>query len=397
MTKKKPAAKKRAKRISPPASTGRAGRRRGRKPYPTLAFEETLKLAQGIMKHAAGHPVRRLTLLQQMKMDAGSRTTRDLISNSVKYGLTQGHHSADELKLTEKGRIIVSSTSRQRERQQVIFELAIEGIDEFSRLYQKFKGHPMPSLEVMQDELEELDLVDRRQCVDLFVGNSKFVGLLRTIDGAQHILSIEDALDELAREKPTTDGIAVNGKAQVSEEPADTTGVDFERVCFFIAPIGDDKSEKEGEKEQRKHSDMIFTAFVRRALEEQNLEVVRADKISKPGMISGQIIESVLKSRLVVADLSFHNPNVFYELCLRHVIGKPTVHIIRKGDKIPFDIGNFRTIEIAMDDKYQLVAELDSYRAEIANQVRQVLVAGHSRDNPILTFCPSARFVMNED
>src|SRR5206468_3311828 len=156
--------------------------------------------------------------------------------------------------------------------------------------------------------------------------------------------------------KPTTDGIAVNGKAQVSEEPADTTGVDFERVCFFIAPIGDDKSEKEEEKEQRKHSDMIFTAFVRRALEEQNLEVVRADKISKPGMISGQIIEYVLKSRLVVADLSFHNPNVFYELCLRHVIGKPTVHIIRKGDKIPFDIGNFRTIEIAMDDKYQLVA-----------------------------------------
>src|SRR5437867_4140504 len=207
------------------------------------------------MKHAARLSVKRWTLLDKMKMDLGSRATRELISNSVKYGLTQGHYNAVEFKLTEKGRIIVSSTSRQRERQQVIFELAIEGIDEFSRLYQKFKGHPMPSLEVMQDELEELDLVDRRQCVDLFVGNSKFVGLLRTIDGAQHILSIEDALDELAREKPTTDGIAVNGKAQVSEEPADTTGVDFERVCFFIAPIGDDKSEKEEEKEQRKHPD----------------------------------------------------------------------------------------------------------------------------------------------
>ena len=114
-------------------------------------------------------------------------------------------------------------------------------------------------------------------------------------------------------------------------------------------------------------------------------------------MISGQVIEYILKSRLVVADLSFHNPNVFYELCLRHVTGRPTVHIIRKGDKIPFDIGNFRTIEIAMDDKYHLVAELDVYRAEIANQARQVLASDHSRDNPILAFCPNARFVTDED
>lgn len=397
MAKQKVAARKTGKRTGSMKIAAKGGRKRGRKPYPTLPFEEALKLAQGIMEIAAGHPVKRLTLLQKMKMDPGSRATRELIGNSTKYGLTQGHYSADEFKLTEKGQIIVSSTSRQRERQQAIFELAIASIDEFNGLYQEFKGHPIPSLEVMQDELEELDLGDRRQCVDVFVGNAKFAGLLKTIEGAQHILSIEDALDELARTKLTANGAASNGKAEVSDEPADTTGVDFDRMCFFIAPIGDEKSEEDKEREQRKHSDMIFTAFVRRALEEQNLEVVRADKISKPGMISGQVIEYILKSRLVVADLSFHNPNVFYELCLRHVTGKPTVHVIRKGDKIPFDIGNFRTVEIAMDDKYQLVAELDSYRAEIANQVRQVLITGHSRDNPILTFCPNARFVTDEN
>lgn len=392
---KKVAPRKTVKRTSSMKIAAQDVRKRGRKPYPTLPFEEALKLAQGIMEIAAGHPVKRLTLLQKMKLDPSGRATRELIGNSGKYGLTQGHHSAEEFKLTEKGQLIMGSTSQQRGRRQAIFELAIASIDEFNKLYQEFKGHPMPSLEVMQDELEELDLGDRRQCVDVFVGNAKFAGLLKTIEGAQHILSIEDALDELARTKPTANGAALNGKAEIFDEPADTTEVDFERVCFFITPIGDEKSGQEEEREQRKHSDMIFTAFVRRALEEQNLEVVRADKISKPGMISGQVIEYILKSRLVVADLSFHNPNVFYELCLRHVTGKPTVHIIRKGDKIPFDIGNFRTIQIAMDDKYQLVAELDSYRAEIANQVRQVLIAGHSQDNPILTFCPSARFLMD--
>ena len=47
---------------------------------------------------------------------------------------------------------------------------------------------------------------------------------------------------------------------------------------------------------------------------------------------------------LVVCDLSFHNPNVFYELSLRHSTKRPTIHIIRKRDGIPFDVNDFRTI-----------------------------------------------------
>jgi hypothetical protein len=126
------------------------------------------------------------------------------------------------------------------------------------------------------------------------------------------------------------------------------------------------------------------------------LNVVRADEIAEPGMISKQIIEYILKSRLVIADLSFNNPNVFYELCLRHVTGKPTVHIIKKGDKIPFDVGNFRTITIALDDVHETIAEIDTHRAEIANHVRQALNSGQSKDNPILTFYPKARFTTDE-
>ena len=93
--------------------------------------------------------------------------------------------------------------------------------------------------------------------------------------------------------------------------------------------------------EHRRHSDTVLNQYVRRALEEQKLNVVRADEIAETGMISKQIIDYILNSCLVIADLSYSNPNVFYELCLRHVTGKPTVHIIRKGDKIPFDVGNF--------------------------------------------------------
>jgi hypothetical protein len=95
----------------------------------------------------------------------------------------------------------------------------------------------------------------------------------------------------------------------------------------------------------------------------------------------------------VVADLSFHNPNVFYELCLRHVTGKPTLHLIREKDSIPFDVNNFNTIKIDTADVYTVLAKLDTNRALIAQQVRQVLADGVSRNNPILAFCPNARLV----
>ena len=135
---------------------------------------------------------------------------------------------------------------------------------------------------------------------------------------------------------------------------------------------------------------MVLEALIRRALE-KDWEVIRADQIAAPGMISGQVIEHLLRSGLVIADLSFHNPNVYCELAIRHVIGRPTVHLIRKGDAIPFDLKDFRTITIDTDDKYDLVAKLETYRAEIANHVRQAATEGAESNNPIKTFAKNLK------
>ncbi len=52
---------------------------------------------------------------------------------------------------------------------------------------------------------------------------------------------------------------------------------------------------------------------------------------------------------LVVADLTGSNPNVFYELAVRHIRRKPFVHLIQAGSKIPFDVAPNRTIEFDFD------------------------------------------------
>ena len=77
---------------------------------------------------------------------------------------------------------------------------------------------------------------------------------------------------------------------------------------------------------------------------------------------------------------------MFYELSLRHSTGKPTVHIIRKSDSIPFDINDFRTIIIDDSSIYTLIPSLDTYRNQITQQVRQMVEEPETIDNPILSY-----------
>ena len=102
------------------------------------------------------------------------------------------------------------------------------------------------------------------------------------------------------------------------------------KMCFVIAPIG------EPDSETRKRSDQILRHIIRPAVEHRGYEAVRADELDKPGMITSQVIQHVIGAPLVIADLTERNPNVFYELAIRHAIRKPIIQIIRKGENIPF-------------------------------------------------------------
>jgi len=129
--------------------------------------------------------------------------------------------------------------------------------------------------------------------------------------------------------------------------------------------------------------------IVEPALSTFNLTVIRADGIDKPGIITRQVIEHLIRARLVIADLSFHNPNVFYELALRHAMRLPIVQIIRAGERIPFDVHQMRTVVVDNRDIYSLVPKIETYRAEIANQVRRALEAEAEIDTPISIYFPN--------
>jgi hypothetical protein len=76
------------------------------------------------------------------------------------------------------------------------------------------------------------------------------------------------------------------------------------------------------------------------------MEPTRSDKLGEPGIITSQVIKRITEDDLVIADLTELNPNVFYELAIRHMIGKPLVQIMEKGHRLPFDVAAARTVFI---------------------------------------------------
>ncbi|MFO0882763.1 MAG: hypothetical protein U0894_01005 [Pirellulales bacterium] len=83
-------------------------------------------------------------------------------------------------------------------------------------------------------------------------------------------------------------------------------------------------------------------------------------------MITSQVIQHIVEDQLVIADLTGSNPNVFYELAIRHAIRKPLVQLIQKGEKIPFDVAGMRTIPVDHKD----LDSVDEARVEIEKQIR---------------------------
>jgi hypothetical protein len=147
-----------------------------------------------------------------------------------------------------------------------------------------------------------------------------------------------------------------------------------EKVCFVICPIDAPDSQI------RKRSDQILKFIITPVADEHGYKkVVRADKIAEPGIITNDIIEFLDKADLVIADLTGHNPNVFYELAVRHMLRKPIIQIIAAGEKIPFDVASARTIPL----DYRDMDSIEACKIELGDQMEALKADPSKVDNPI--------------
>ncbi|WP_227096073.1 hypothetical protein [Aeromonas veronii] len=118
------------------------------------------------------------------------------------------------------------------------------------------------------------------------------------------------------------------------------------KTCFVVMAIGDQVHN--GVQVSASELKSKYTDLIKESIEsiDSTIEVIRADEVSSAGSISSDIFRRLIASEYVVVDLTYPNPNVFYELGLRHAIRNKTILIKEKGsNNNPFDISSLRYLE----------------------------------------------------
>lgn len=147
------------------------------------------------------------------------------------------------------------------------------------------------------------------------------------------------------------------------------------KQCFVVSPIG-----KAG-SEARINADWLLDGIIKPVITAffSEFQIIRADTIAAPGLIDSQIIRPLLEAELVIADLTGLNPNVFYEIGIRHVMQLPIVHMHRDGEPIPFDVSIFRSIPYSRETFQQV----EQAKIDLKTTLDAVFVDGYEVENPV--------------
>lgn len=140
---------------------------------------------------------------------------------------------------------------------------------------------------------------------------------------------------------------------------------------FVVMPFG----VKEGIDFNR-----VYGEYIKPALEAEGFEVFRADEEVRAGDIRTDMFQELLIADLVVADLSIDNPNVWYELGVRHGLrARGIVLISIKRDKNPFDIYTDRKLHYNLKDGAPDPATLNEDKKNLGRMARETVESWHGR------------------
>lgn len=319
--KKKRASKQRKAKAVAADSTNAKG-----KPwtFPKNSLEDAIRIPKEIEEKNAGNPMPAQTLA----LAVGFRLSNDwrfldLLRSANQYGLVSGVGSSATIGLASLGQDVVAPSS-PTQRSEALLE-AFRSVKDFAAVESFYGGKRIPEDEFFLNTLtREFNIPRDRVDVfaKVFVENLKF---LRAFTPSPTAAETQAAASEVPPGATPAEKIPTPGSGR---EPRIREFLDS---CFVMMPFGP-------------WFDRYYQDIYAPAIKEAGFEPIRADELFSTGSVVEQIWEQIQKSKVLLADLSGKNANVFYELGLAHAAKKPVVFTSSLVDDVPFDLRHLRVI-----------------------------------------------------
>ncbi len=157
------------------------------------------------------------------------------------------------------------------------------------------------------------------------------------------------------------------------------------KTCYVSMPIGV-KSDRSG---LLIDFDRTYTEGIKPAVEGTGLLCLRGDELPSGGLKQKSIISAVLRSDVMIADLTMTNANVMYELGIRHTVQRGlTLLITANPELIPFDINYSKTIIYELDTDGGVSARAAQVLRQMIGSAIRAGLEDFNVDSPIYEFFP---------
>jgi hypothetical protein len=247
----------------------------------------------------------------------------DLLRSANQYGLVTGTGASASISLTKLGQDVVAPSSPTQRSEALL--TAFRSVKDFADVEKFYGGKRIPEDEFFLNTLTREFNIPRDRVetfAKVFLENLKYLRAFSPspTSAETQAAALEGPPGATPPEKIPTPIVAREPRVR-----------EFLDTCFVMMPFGS-------------WFDRYYQEIYTPAIKEAGFEPIRADELFTTGSVVEQIWEQIQKSKVLLADLSGKNANVFYELGLAHAAKKPVVFTSALVDDVPFDLRHLRVI-----------------------------------------------------
>ncbi len=314
--------------------------------HPRHSVVKALRIPKAILEQNAGKECTEAESAKYLGI-SWNGPYRMEVSSAIKYGLLE-RTGTQKIKPTELAKKII----RPQAECDVLngYRESILQAPLISDVYKHYRGENLPDRAFFENALTDTFHVPKEkhsEFIEVFTESLTAAKLLEKIGDKIRVIDISTDASKSLVDSPSV--------IKKLEKSVTITSTDS---CFvmmpFASPLGD-----------------YYKQIYEPAIQKAGLNPIRADHdIFGTGKIMDQIWTGISSAKVLVAELTKRNPNVFYELGLAHALKKPVVLISSNEEDVPFDLQHIRVIYYNVSDPFWGSKLIDKVAENILSAIK---------------------------